>query len=244
MLGYDKYYWGTTKKIIVAFGSIFDNIVIAGDHGDDLRVPLFYSPREKFIDNRNQNPDIESTAYNIIYPAIGFEITGINFAPERHLNPLQKIEDRMIGDTNKMQFNRVPYDITFSLTVGARRFEESLKIVEQILPYFTPELTLTIMDREDYNLKTNVSFILNSTGLDMAYEGSYDQQRTIFWDMQITAKAFYYAPSHATERIKETVLEFREMDFDRKFAQMNHVVVPRSAGPNDPHTVLETFSGE
>ncbi|ASD50369.1 tail sheath stabilizer [Acidovorax phage ACP17] len=238
MLGFSHYYWATTKKVIVAFGSIFDNLTIEGDHGDELRVPLYYSPREKFIDNRKQNPDIESTAFDLTFPAMGFEITGVNFAPERHLNPLRRIQDRD-GDEKLASFNRVPYDITFSLTVGARRFEESLRIVEQIFPFFTPELTMTFKDREDFDLDTNVSFTLNSTGLNMPYEGTYDERRTILWDLQFTAKTFYYAPVQRLERIKQTVMDLRSMEFDRRFEALQSTVVPRTARVNDPHVIEE-----
>ena len=95
-----------------------------GDHGDEIRVPLYYSPREKFIENRASNPSIESTAFNEIFPAIGFELASMNFAPERQLNPLARIENVYADDNMIRSFNRVPYDLTFSVTVGAKRFED------------------------------------------------------------------------------------------------------------------------
>lgn len=241
MLGFEHFYWGTTKKIIVAVGSIFDNLVIAGDHGDDIPVPLYYSPREKFIDNRAQNPDIDSTAFDIIFPAIGFELTGLNYAAERALNPLQKIHDASIENDTSVTYNRAPYDLTFQVTIGARRFEESLRIVEQILPFFQPDIALTINDREDFELQTNINVALNSVGLDMQYEGSFDQRRTILWNLQLTAKAYYYAPLQQRERIKKTVLDMRQLDFDRRFEAYESVISPRSAKKSETHVVIDTI---
>lgn len=241
MLGFERFYWGTTKKIIVAVGSIFDNVEIDGDHGDTLRVPLYYSPREKFIDNREQNPDIDSTAYDIIYPAIGFEITGFNFAPERHTNPLRRIEN---GD-RAMSFNRVPYDVSFNVYIGARRFEESLRIVEQVLPFFSPEITMTYMDRETFQLESNLTVVLDSVSHDMEYEGSYDQRRTILWTLQLTAKAYYYTPVQNRERISKTIIEMRDLDFSRKFETYTSTVNPRDALKSEPHTIVdETIEGD
>lgn len=247
MLGHQgHYYWGTTKKIIVAVGSIFDNLTIAGDHGDDIRVPLFYSARSKFLDKRMQQPDVDSTAFDYINPAIGFEMTGLNFAPERHLNPLQRIEDRYLADGGDklMSYNRVPYDLSFSVSVAAKRFEDSLRIIEQVLPYFAPEITLTLNDREDFALQTNVTIVLNSVAVNVSYEGPFDQGREIIWDLQLTAKSYYYTPVQSRERIKESIIEMHELDFDRMFERYVAEVVPREANASDPHVIEERIEDE
>ena len=240
ILGFQQsFYWGTTKKIIVAVGSIFDNVTFMGDHGDEIRVPLYYSPREKFIENRSSNPSIESTAFNEIFPAIGFELQSLTFAPERHLNPLARIENVRADDNMIRSYNRIPYDLTFSVTVGAKRFEDSLKIMEQIIPFFTPNVNLTIRDREEFKLETNIDVVLNSVALNMTYEGSYDGQRSILWDLQLTAKSYYYTPVDSLTRIKESLIEMRSMDFDQKFETYSAEIVPRNAKPTDPHQIIE-----
>lgn len=239
MLGFQQFYWGTTKKIIVAVGSIFDNVTFMGDHGDEIRVPLYYSPREKFIENRASNPSIESTAFNEIFPAIGFELASMNFAPERQLNPLARIENVYADDNMIRSFNRIPYDLTFTVTVGSKRFEDSLKIMEQIIPFFTPNINLTIRDREEFKMETNIDVVLNSVALNMSYEGTYDEQRTILWDLQLTAKSYYYTPVESLARIKESVIEMRSMDFDQKFETYSALINPRSAKPSQPYTIVE-----
>lgn len=247
MLGHQgNYYFSTTKKIIVAVGSIFDNLTIAGDHVADIRVPLYYSARSKFLDKRTQQPDLDASTFDYINPAIGFELTGLNFAPERHLNPLHKIEDRYLsgGGDKLMSFNRVPYDLSFSVSVAAKRFEDSLRIIEQVLPYFAPEITLTLNDREDFALQTNVTIVLNSVAVNVSYEGPFDDGREIIWDLQLTAKSYYYTPVQARERIKESIIEMREMDFDRMFERYVAEVVPREATASDPHVIEERIEIE
>ena len=51
---FDKFYWSTIRKSIVAFGNIFNNIHIdrlnsSGNITQTLRVPLSYSPKQKFL---------------------------------------------------------------------------------------------------------------------------------------------------------------------------------------------------
>lgn len=180
-------YYGTTKKILVAFASIFDEIEIETE-GRMVRVPLAFSQKEKFVDSLvgGTDDDMDALNFDAVFPRIGFEISGFNFAPERHTNPMhQWTEENETGDEFVM-YNRVPYDINFSLFIGAKKLEDSLKIVEQIWPYFSPELTLTINDKEDFLTETNVPIILTSSSMNVEYEGSLDQRRVIFgsWNSQ------------------------------------------------------------
>lgn len=233
-------YYGTTKKILVAFATIFDEIMIETE-GKLVRVPLVFSQKEKFVDSLTTGLDdnMDAINFDIVFPRIGFEISGFNFAPERHTNPMhQWVEDNDAGDEIAM-YNRVPYDINFSVFVGAKKLEDSLKIVEQIFPYFSPELTLTINDKEDFHSETNVPITLTSSSMSVEYEGSLDQRRVIFWQLEFTAKAFYYPIVREGRRIKQTIMNFREKDFDTLFMKYTSTVNPFDAGKNDAHTIVD-----
>jgi hypothetical protein len=112
--------------------------------------------------------------------------------------------------------------------------------MEQVIPFFTPNINLTIRDLEEFDLKTNIDVVLNSVSLGMTYEGSYDEQRSILWDLQLTAKAYYYTPVDSLSRIKETLIEMRALDFDQKFESYSALVNPRNAKPTDEYEVIET----
>lgn len=233
-------YYGTTKKILVAFASIFDEIEIETE-GRMVRVPLAFSQKEKFVDSLvgGTDDDMDALNFDAVFPRIGFEISGFNFAPERHTNPMhQWTEENEIGDEFVM-YNRIPYDINFSLFIGAKKLEDSLKIVEQIWPYFSPELTLTINDKEDFLTETNVPIILTSSSMNVEYEGSLDQRRVIFWQLDFTAKAFYYPIVREGRRIKQTIMNFRESDFDTLFLKYTSTVNPIDAKKSDPHTIVD-----
>lgn len=236
----DYTYHGTTKKIIVAFASIFDEIKIETE-GRIVTVPLVFSQKEKFVDALRTGLDdnMDAINFDIIYPRMAFEISGFNFAPERHLNPMnQWLEESADGDGIAM-YNRIPYDVNFTLYIGAKKLEDSLKVVEQIWPYFTPELTLTINDKEDFKSETNIPITLNSSALNIEYEGSLDTRRVIMWQLEFTAKAFYYPIVQADRRIKQTIMNFKDSDFDKKFATLTSTVVPMNANKSDPHVVVD-----
>lgn len=235
------FYHSTTKKVLVAFATIFDEITIETDHGDIITVPLIFAQKEKFIDDIQKGAefDMEGLTYDVVMPRIGFELSGLNFAPERHVNPMSQFQDSTEEGEEVMMYNRIPYDITFDVFVASRNLEDSLKVTEQIIPFFNPELTLTIKDKQDFKLETNISVVLNSVALNIDYQGSLDSRRTILWTLNFTAKAFYYPDVRESRRIKQTVMNFTEKDFEREFERLTSTVDPITADRDDPHTIID-----
>lgn len=235
------FYYATTKKIIVAFATIFDEITIQTDHGDIITVPLNFAQKEKWLDDVSKQAeyDMDAITNDITFPKMGFELTGINFAPERHVNPLNRMEDETEAGDEVMMYNRIPYDLTFDLFIGARKLEDSLKILEQIVPFFNPELTVTIKDKEDFKLETNIPIVLNSSALQIDYQGTLDTKRTIVWTLNFTAKAYFYPDIRESRRIKQTILNYGDSDFDRVFERLTSTVVPIEANRYDPHTIVD-----
>ena len=159
----------------------------------------------------------------------------MNFAPERFHNPLSRMTQRQGSD---FMYARIPYDFSFNLYVATKKFEESLKIVEQIIPYFTPELTVTIKDQPEFDLATDIPVVLNSVAYEIIYEGSFEEKRTIEWTLQFTVKGYMYSDHKTSERIKETITNLRDLDFDTKFSQYLEEVNPRAAQKHEPHSIV------
>lgn len=236
------FYHATTKKIIVAFATIFDEVVIKDDWGNDLKVPLVFAQKEKFIDDiqKGVEYDMDGPTQAIVFPRMGFEIVGLNFAPERHLNPMQQLLDTQEDGQDVLMYNRIPYDITFDLFIGCKQLEHGLKVMEQVVPFFNPELTVTIKDKEEFKLETNIPITLNSVALNIDYQGSLDTSRIILFSLNFTAKAYYYPDIRNTSRIKQTILNFREQDFDRQFERFTSTVSPITADKYDDHVIIDT----
>ena len=115
MLGH-QYCHSIIRKYVIAFGNLFNDIVIQrfdkdGDRIQTIAVPLAYSPKEKFIVRLQQDPDLERDVA-ITLPRMGFEITSFNYAPERKLaSTLRNIKVPSPGSsTVSTQYVPVPYD--------------------------------------------------------------------------------------------------------------------------------------
>jgi len=206
------FYHGTLRKYVILFGTLFNNIWVNredenGAVKQSFKVPLSYGPREKFLARINGlNADDPMTQpFATVLPRMGFEITGFNYAPERKLSTINKFVRTPIPtdqDKMKYQYNPVPYDIQFSLSIFVKNTTDGTKIIEQILPYFTPEWTTTVQLVADPDITLDVPLVLGSVAQDDVYEGSFEERRALIWTVDFTMKGFFFGPNKKSEVIK------------------------------------------
>lgn len=209
MFGY--FYNKSIRSVVVAFGSLFNNIVISRRNTDDtideyVRVPLSYGGREKFIERIQSASSIsDGTKVEITLPRLGFEISDISYDPTRKRVTLSKKYNRNPSsqNANSYMFSEVPYDISFSLSAYTRNMDDLLQIIEQITPYFTPEFSVSL-NFNDINQKTDVPILLNSVSINEDYEGSFDTRRLLTADMNFTAKAYVFGRTKTAKTILDT----------------------------------------
>ena len=207
MLG-QQFYHETMRKVVVSFGTLFNNIHIvrknnSGTIIQTMKVPLAYGPREKFLVRLRQDADTAAKVA-VTLPRIGFEIANLSYDPSRKLNRVQRFS-KVKGTTTKQldtQYMPVPFNLDFTLYTMARNSDDALQIIEQILPYFQPDYTLTINDMADMGIKRDVPIILNSVGYEDNYQGDFTERRAIIYTLAFTAKFFLYGPVTSTKVIK------------------------------------------
>jgi len=204
MLNIPPFYHGLTRKIIVAFGSLFSNIKIERQNNDGevaqtVVVPLAYAPKEKWLVRVEQDPTLERNTYTIL-PRMSFEITGMNYDPIRKTNRMNQVTcyDNS-GETPVMKtmYSPVPYNIDISLYVLTKTQEDALQIVEQILPFFTPEFTLAIRTIPNMSVNLDVPIILNSVAVQDDYDGDFQTRRFVTYTLNFTLKANFFGPISA-----------------------------------------------
>ena len=209
MLG-QQFYHETMRKIVVSFGTLFNNIQIvrknsAGTVVQAMKVPLAYGPQQKFLARLNADPALGAKVA-VTLPRLGFEMTGITYDPTRKLNRVQKFRKvkTSANDADKLdtQYMPVPYNINFTLYAMAKNSDDALQIVEQILPFFQPDYTLTINDMADMGIKRDVPIILNDVSYEDNYQGDFTERRAIIYTLGFTAKFYLYGPVTSSSVIK------------------------------------------
>jgi len=207
MLG-QQFYNETIRKVVVAFGTMFNDIHLVrkdntGTIIQTMKVPLAYGPRQKFLVRLREDADLTKQVA-VTLPRIGFEITGLSYDPARKLNRVQKFR-KVKGDNNKQldtQYMPVPYNVDFELYVLSKQSDDALQIVEQILPYFQPDYTVTIKDNIEMGTKRDVPIVLNGVTYEDDYEGDFTSRRSIIYTLNFTTKFYLYGPVTSSKVIK------------------------------------------
>jgi len=202
-----QFYNESIRKLVIGFGSLFNDIVVKRENADGttketIRVPLSYGPKEKFIRRIQESSSISSgTHTQITLPRLGFDITGIMYDPQRKGNKLRKTSVKSSdGTTTSYNYSEVPYNISFGLYAFSRNQTDNLQIIEQILPYFTPEFNVSIkVNRINYNV--DVPIILGGVNTVEEYEGEFDTRRNLTTTFEFTAKTYIYGPPKTSKII-------------------------------------------
>jgi hypothetical protein len=201
MLNNNVFYHGIIRKCIVGFGTLFSDIYIDRKQGDSvtgttiqrLQIPLAYAPKEKWLVRIEQDPTLENHTY-VSLPRMSFEILGYNYDPARKVNRMQQIKCGDASGSVSTMYTPVPYNIDISLYILTKTQEDGLQIIEQILPTFTPEYTLTINAVPDMNVKIDVPIILNSVAVNDEYDGDFQTRRFVTHTLNFQMKVNLFGP--------------------------------------------------
>jgi hypothetical protein len=207
----NHFYHNSLRKLVIAFGSLFNDVRIARYNSDGtikeyIRLPISYGPKEKFLARINQPSSLsDGTKVEMTLPRMGFEITGINYDSGRKRNTMQRKIMGVSGDNwhRKYNYAEVPYNVDFSVYCMVRNTDDGLQFVEQVLPYFTPEFNITINVNE-LNQKQDIPIILTGVNSEEDYEGDFDSRRNITWTLNFTAKTNVYGEGRTSGTILKT----------------------------------------
>ena len=208
------------------FGNLFNDIHVqridnAGVVQQTLKVPIAYGPKMKFLTRIAQDPNLDRDVA-VSLPRIGFEMTAINYAPERKLSSTQRnLRISADGDQLKSQFVPVPYDINITASIFVKNADDGTQILEQILPFFTPEWTATVNVIPTMAIKMDIPTVLNSVTYEDTYDGDFDTRRAIIWNLDFTLKGYLYGPVRTSGVIKRSILNlFPDTDTTIKAASI------------------------
>jgi hypothetical protein len=249
------FYNESLRRMTIAFGQIFNNIQIKRKDSNNnvvqsIRVPLAYGPKEKFLVRLDQQPSLENREFAITLPRLGFEISGINYDASRKLTRVQKFKRVKTSAEGKiMDYNYmpVPYNISFNLYSFTATAEGGLQIIEQILPFFQPDYTVTINAIPSLNIKRDVPIVLNQIQYEDSYTSDFTRRRAVIYTMGFTAKTYLFGPASTQKVIKEVQSDIYTGTDGDETREERIIVVPdpTSADADDDFgftTTIQTFN--
>lgn len=203
---FTRFYNGSIRRMVVAFGSLFNQIYIDKQESGGKKtvlVPISYSAKEKYKVRLSGDPYLQNPN-QITLPRIAFEITGYAYDGTRKRNSVNRNVVRPTSSNPKgvdFSFAEIPYNIDFGLYVYVRNMDDGLRIIEQILPFFAPEFVVTV-NFDDINKKIDVPIYLNSVSTEEDYEGDFESRRSIVFTLNFTMKTYLFGPTKNYNEIR------------------------------------------
>jgi len=196
MLG-TYFYHEIIRKTVIAFGTLFNEVHVrhqdaTGKDISNIKVPISYGPKQKFLARIQQQPDLNK-AVQITLPRMSFEVNNIQYDPSRKAGITQTFKAQE-GAKLKKVFMPVPYNLGFELNILTKLQDDSMQILEQILPFFQPGFTLTIDLAKSIGEKRDVPMVLDSITFTDDYEGNFETRRALIYTLNFTAKTYMFGP--------------------------------------------------
>ena len=251
MLGI-TYYHQTIRKYVAVFGTLFNDInVVRRDASDvikeQIKVPIAYSPRDRWILRLRRARGVSGTdeAVAMSLPRMGFDLTGITYDGTRKLNTLGQVysANTAAGTSTLMkQYNPVPYNFDFSLYSMVSNAEDGAQIFEQIVPFFTPEFTVTVNLIPSMNIAPDVTMVLNGVTIEDNYQGDFQSTREIIWTLTFTMKGYVY-PDVKTGSVVKTVIVNLRMPGDSEIPPAEYIILEDSTTLTTNYLLLNADAG-
>lgn len=216
MLSYD-FYHSTIRKYVILFGSLFSDIYVnrvdaSNNATTSMLVPVSYGPKEKFLARLNGDPTL-TRPVAMVLPRISFQINSITYDGSRKLPSINKTYSANTSTTpnlNKLDYiyNPVPYNFNIQMSVMVKNQEDGTRIIEQILPFFTPEWNTTINLIPEMDIYKDIPIILDNIEMLDTYENNFETRRAIIWTLNFTLKGYLFGPVHSSKVIKKIIVNF------------------------------------
>lgn len=215
------YYHEKIRKAVSIFGRLFNNLYVVrldsnGTVLNQQKVPLAYAPRQKYLDRIRTNPDLlENSQVALKLPRMSFEITSIAYDNTRQLTKVSNFKALGLSSNDRQKFySPVPYEIGFQLNIMAKNQDDALQLVEQILPTFNPQYTLTIkpFSTEYPNFTEDIPIIIQGVSFSDDFDGDLSTRRTIIYTLEFQMKVSFYGNISSGGIIRSSIADVFLMD--------------------------------
>ena len=86
---------------------------------------------------------------------------------------------------------QVPVNVGFSLYVYTRHIDDTLQIVEQIIPYFNPDHVIEL-DLNDAQSNVRIPIVMTSSNISERFDGDFGSRRVNISSLSFIAKSYVY----------------------------------------------------
>lgn len=211
MLNDEHFYFHLKRKYINIIGNLFNNInLIRYDKAgiveqERIKIPIVWGPKEHWVTRLESDPDLYREV-GMILPRMSFDLKNYTYDAKRKQNALLKIAKEDNPYRVNSQYMGVPYDFHFEVYIYAKTIDDANHIVEQILPYFNPDYTVTITPIPELGFLKDIPIVLNDVKDEIIYEGDKKTDvRYVYITLDLTLKGYLYGPTSTPKIIRKVI---------------------------------------
>jgi hypothetical protein len=219
MLG-NHFYHRTFRKLVTAFGTMFNNITLVKydvneNEVERLKVPLSYAQKEKFVVSLMTDPT-QDKPIQVQLPRMSFEMLGFVYDPSRKLPSIKRVYSSNPSNSNQLyqNFVPVPYNFSFELGLYTRNIEDLFQIAEQIIPTFTPDFTVSVslINENGQTVIKDCPITLDNPQFTVEYQGDALTPRYVTSSLQFTMQAYLYGSTQSSSLIRKAITNIYELN--------------------------------
>lgn len=234
------------RKAIVTFGNMFSDLTIKtkDETGTTIRtieVPITYARKQQWLQRLSGDPDFQKK-FEAVVPRISFEIVSYQYLPEKKIG---NQHDKLVQFCGlpKAIGAPVPYRLTVELSTYSKTTDDSLQILEQILPYFSPTLTASIEVIPEYNFKMDIPVTLIGVDEDDNYQ-DINNNRMIIQTFTFNMDVQLFGPIDTSlgTLIKKVDVNVKNIINQVGIEKYHAEVNPLSANKEDTHNIEEMWT--
>ena len=200
------FYHKRVRTAVSVFGSLFNNLHVLRTNSSNqvisqVKVPLSYAKKRDFL-SRIEDIGTGESEYKLAIklPRMSFEITSMTYDATRQLPKVNTMSTAIQNSVVSRQrlYSATPYTIGFALNIYAKNQDDALQVVEQILPYFTPQYTVTVKPFTDIpTLLEDVPITLSSVSMNDDQGTELGSPRTIVYTLAFDMDILLHGPTSA-----------------------------------------------
>jgi len=244
------FYNKNIRNIVILFGTVFNDIGVRRVDSsnvvqEEFKVPIAYGPSEKFLTRLRQATDITKGKVGLTLPRMSFEFTSITYDPARKLQTTKRHKAIKSGDNTKLTtiYNPVPYNFDFTLSVMVKNSDDGTQILEQILPYFTPEYHVTMNEMSTMGIKRDIPIIFTGLSTEDSYEGDFLTRRALIHTLTFVVQGYIYGPTSDIGIIREVdVNKFNTLSSAEKVSNTDIKPDPLASDADDDYGYTTTYT--
>ena len=202
------YFWyKALRRTTIQFLDLLNDIKVAkyDNNGDIIKyvaVPLKLWPKTKTWMWLNDRKEDKST------PMMTCQLTGISYDDNRaagvnFYNDFNKDVDLKIINR---YLTPVPYNLDFRVMILCQYMVELDQILEQILPYFSPNVIMRI-SIEEIGVNYDVKVILDNCSPDVDSTMAEEDYRMLIWSLDFVVHGFMFKPITDSKIIDKIVVD-------------------------------------